>query len=345
MDTPPAFPPSPPPLPPAAVGYSDRRTGLIVFGILEIVMGAFIALLAPVTWAGQALAARQNPGMSGSFIAPTIFMELGLAGGLIWLGIGSIQCRRWARTLVLSLAWIALCGGVLGFGFLIYMVSSGAMAETFRQQSAASGQPLPEGAFGVIAAIALITSLIFYVGIPGTLVLFYRSPHVKATCEARDPVPRWTDRCPVPVLAICILQLFSAVYLSLMPRVLGAFPFFGFVVTGWPSWLLWGSLIVFCVYAATGFYRLNARVWLAYTASMCVWGLSSIITFLRIPALDYYRQAGFPDKELQFLAASPLMRGNSLVWTMLPSMVIFLGFLLFLRRYFPAQTDSSPPSS
>ena len=55
---------------------------------------------------------------------------------------------------------------------------------------------MPPGTLALIKFFAIATTFVIYIVIPGVAVLFYRSPHVKHTCEVRDPVERWTDRCP-----------------------------------------------------------------------------------------------------------------------------------------------------
>ena len=43
----------PPPVIPQASDFKDRRSGLIVFGILEIILGALAALIIPLMLLGQ----------------------------------------------------------------------------------------------------------------------------------------------------------------------------------------------------------------------------------------------------------------------------------------------------
>src|SRR5438876_987340 len=45
---------------PASLEFKDRRTGLIVFGILEILLGGLAALMIPLMVFGQVLAAKAN---------------------------------------------------------------------------------------------------------------------------------------------------------------------------------------------------------------------------------------------------------------------------------------------
>ena len=67
----------------------------------------------------------------------------------------------------------------------------------------AAGQPqLPPVAKLMIVLIPFLMMGFVFVLLPIAWVLFYRSRHVQATCEARDPVARWTDACPLPVLAL-----------------------------------------------------------------------------------------------------------------------------------------------
>src|SRR5262245_62039640 len=91
-DVPPILPPS----------YRDRSTGLILFGILEILVGVLCLLMAGVMVLGQMTLAR-SPGAPANMqmLMPGMLFYAWIAVAMVWLGIGSIQCRRWARALVL----------------------------------------------------------------------------------------------------------------------------------------------------------------------------------------------------------------------------------------------------
>jgi len=79
------------PLP--ASPYQDRKTGLLAFGIFEILLGAFFILMLLASLLGQFVAARR-PDLAGNFdqrsLLYTFFLMGGMAGAFIWLGIGSI---------------------------------------------------------------------------------------------------------------------------------------------------------------------------------------------------------------------------------------------------------------
>ena len=78
------------------------------------------------------------------------------------------------------------------------------MLENIRA-TATPGQPaMPAAAIGVIMVITCLMFGFFFIALPAVWIFFYKSRHVKATCEARDPVTRWTDACPLPVLGLCL---------------------------------------------------------------------------------------------------------------------------------------------
>ena len=61
---------------PLSPAFKERRTGLIIFGILMIILGCFVALMVPLILLGQ-LIAQSAPGMEPMplrFILPGVFM-------------------------------------------------------------------------------------------------------------------------------------------------------------------------------------------------------------------------------------------------------------------------------
>ena len=324
--------PTPPQVQPA---YHDRHTGLIVFGILEILAGALCALIAPLTFFGQILAAKRT---GAEFETANALLVMGIYGVmavvLIWLGIGSTLARRWARAILLCLGWIGLCIGIIALPAVFFALNS--VGDTLRAQ----GRDLPPAALAVIKLVALATTFFIYIVIPGIVVLFYRSPHVRRTCEVRDPVIRWTDRCPLPVLALCLIKGLGAAMLLLMLPVFGrVFPLAGTLVQGWPARLLWLGVIAFMIYATRGFYRLDLRTWWIYLIGALLLWSSSLATFLRIDLIDYYRLMGLPERQLERMAHNPLISHGPLLGLSLLSMAAFLSYLLYVKRYFPTATD------
>ena len=229
--------PIPEPIPAIApvTAFKNRSTGLIIFGILTILLGC-VAGLFVLLMLVQATVVKNPNAAPLSTTLMVIFIYGALAVGLIWLGIGSIMARRWARALLLIFSWVWL---IIGIIVEISMVVI--MPKVFANLPAnANGQPaLPPGTItGVIVVMTLICGF-FFILLPAIWIFFYRSPHVKATCETRDPVTCWTDACPLPVLALCLWLLFAVPMLLIMPIVgHGVIPFFGMLLSGVPGSLL-----------------------------------------------------------------------------------------------------------
>jgi hypothetical protein len=324
--------------PPLAQPFKDKKTGLLVFGIFEILLGTLCGLLLLVSVLGQ-LAMAHRPEMAGRVdqraLLPTVAMMGGMALAFVWLGIGSIQARRWARAIGLCLGWIGLLIGVFSGTMLIWMLPQ--MDAAMRQNFQQTGQQVPDAALLVMKVVMVATMLVFYVVIPGALVLFYRSRHVKLTCEARDPVPRWTDRCPLPVLAVVLIQAFGAAGMLLMLPVYGrAFPLFGLIITGLPSTGMYLAFAAFSAYAARGFYRLQSRAFWLYFTVMVVFGVSAAVTFSGGRLMAYYQAIGLPEAQLRQMEQMPMMHSNGLIEFCLPSWLFFFGYLFWLKKYFVA---------
>jgi hypothetical protein len=316
----------------------DRRGGLIVFGVFEILGGAFFAFSLPMMVLGEFLTSRQQARpFDLAALAPIIVMYLVLAVGLVCLGIGSIRGRRWARALLLVLGWVALAGGSVAL--IVIATSLDGFEELVRQQTRQQGgQEMPAIAMTIMKAIMITSMLVFYVVIPGALVLFYRSPHVKRTCERLDPVERWTDRAPLPIIGACALMVFGAVAMLFTPQFGGVMPLFGEAITGWPARLLWLGFAAISLYAARGFYRLDYRAWKIYLAFVifCAVNYAASLSMLGFEA--YFAATGVSGWQLDQIKGNPLFERLA-GWMPLVAMVPFTGFVLYLRRYFVAAKD------
>jgi hypothetical protein len=76
----------------------------MVFGILTLLLGCLAGLFVPLMLFGQMMAAKapNAPPTNTAAILPAVVIYGCLAAALIWLGIGSIKARRWARALFQS---------------------------------------------------------------------------------------------------------------------------------------------------------------------------------------------------------------------------------------------------
>ena len=313
----------------------DRRTGLMIFGILVILLGLCVGLMAPLMLVGQVMAQRV-PGMEPTpmrFVLPAIFMYLGLAAGFIWLGIGSTMCRRWARALLLILSWMWLLGGIVGIVVLALI-----LPQIFAGPwpGAQPGMPpLPEPARLAITVVVLAISSVIYVVIPSGLVVFYRSRHVKTTCEIRDPVARWTDACPLPVLALSLmLGLGAATMPLMMVGYHSIVPCFGTYLSGAPGAVILLVTMILYGWGARANYKLNMAGWWVTLLGFGLWMLSAAVTFARVGMLPMYELMEFPKTQLDLMRQMGFLNGPYLCVMMLVLWLPFFGFLIYTRKFF-----------
>lgn len=317
---------------PVVAEAKDRLAGLIVFGIFEILLGALFAVMVPLTLFSMAVMAvadkKAAATMTVGSLLPSLVLYLLLATWLVWMGIGSILARRWARALMLVSSWLWLVCGIMGVGGLVIVLPG-------MQEQMSGGGQVPRQMVTIIQYVTIGIMTIFYLIIPGAFVLFYGSRHTKATCERRDPRIRWTDKCPLPVLAV---SLMAGAWAACMP-VVGfygwAVPCFGTILTGGAGAAV--SLAWLCLfgYVAWGTYRLRMDAWWCAVLAVVAWGVSSGLTFSRAGGLlAFYEKMGFSGPQLAAMKSSmqplePWMMLLSGAWT-----AVALIYLLYVRRYF-----------
>lgn len=277
----------------------DRSVGLIVFGILQIGVGLACATLALGVIASTELAARA--GASTGAVGAIIFAYGLVALHFIACGIGSIRARRWARALSLAVAALWLAGGIVATIAAVAIVP----------------KIVPNPPLVALTAVLLV----LFVALPLAIVLFYKRADVRETCERRDPKTRWTDRVPVPVLAVVIVMAFAAGWL-LVNLSTPVVPLFGTILTGAPAALALLALAVLCAFLAVGLYRLKESAWWALVLLQvggCVVAGASM--------------ANTP---------GPIYR-DPVVWTIVvATWVGYFAFLIYLRRYFAGGRDDRP---
>ena len=310
--------------------FKDRKTGLVVFGILQIIFGGFCALMVPLMIFGMiASTVLDNSAaapMSTTMMIPALLLYVLLAVWFICMGIGSIKARRWARALVLVSSCFWLISGVSGLIFMLLLLPD------MYEKMGESGQ-MPPVVARIMKYVLTGFMTVFYVIIPAVLVLFYGSKNVKATCEFRDPRVRWTDKCPLPVLALSFIFGFWAVSIPFTVFYGSAIPFFGFILTG-----LSGAGVVLLVmlvagYVAWGTYRLSINAWWCAVLLITAWALSTAITFSRVSILDFYEKMNFPEQQLDTMKQFSISQDYMVLFLGLWA-VAFMGYLLYTRRYF-----------
>jgi hypothetical protein len=321
--------------PPASTpALPDRSTRLMLFGIFQIVLGCLCGLMGLMMLVGSVLGpmARvpQGEAINAQSMIPAIAFYLVLAVAFIWLGVGSIRARRWAWTLTVVLSWMWLIVGVVGFAAFV-LFAGPIMSAAMEQQA-----KMPPQALLVIQIIAGAVVACIYILLPAIFLIFYHRESVRATCLRRDPQIRWTDRCPMPVLALSILLALSVVS---MPSALvygPVMPLFGVFVSG-PA----GAAVILLVtaamaYFAWGTYRLQMAAWWGMLLLGIVGALNGVVTFSRTDLMEMYEKMRIPAAQLEMMRKSGMIETMSrwMPWMGLVGGAVWLGYLLYVRRYF-----------
>lgn len=319
---------------PPPVLYKDRSAGLTIFGILTILKGGIVSLFIPLILFGTAASAKTT-GTPSQFptILPAVLLYGPLAIALVWLGIGSVMARRWARALLLIYSWNWLVMGVIIGGFMAVILPA-----TFANLPAgtADGHAAvsPAVMTGILIGMFVFFGIIWVI-LPAIWTFFYSSRHVKATCERCDPVTRWTDACPLPVLAVCLWQGFSMLIMLAAPFTShGVMPFFGIFLTGLPGVLFCVILAAVWGYSAWLMYRMDVRGWWIILVGLCLVIVSNLLTFSHHDISEMYRLMDYPETQIAQIQMSPLFTGNRQAWFMTFSTTPILAYLLFIKKYF-----------
>jgi len=317
----------------------DRKTGLVVFGIFEILLGVFIALMVPVMIFGLAVSSALAKGSASSVSAgtmiPALLFYVLLATWFIWMGIGSIQARRWARALLLVTSWYWLISGVMALVFMLGFLSD------MYDQMGKSGQ-MPRQIAAVMKYVMIGFVAVFHIIIPGVFVLFYGSRHTKATCEHRDTRIRWTDKCPLQVLAVSLMSGCGAVCMPLMGFYGWVIPFFGFILTGFVGAVVALVTSVLLGYVAWGMYRSSVKAWWCAVVMMTAWGVSCCVTVSQVNLMDVYKKMNLPDQQLEVMKQFPFFSGHSMVLFCGVWVVAVLAYLVYARKYLSWQENGNP---
>jgi len=178
-----------------------------------------------------------------------------------------------------------------------------------------------------------------YVVIPGVLTFFHSRPSVRRTLAARDPQPAWTDACPLPVLGMAAFFIMGALG-CLSGAVMGVFPAFGVILSGWAGSLVMlasGSLLA---WLAWGFYRLRMQAWWAGLGWILVSGISTTYTFTQIGMDALYAKMGMSGETLNLmLRMAPAMK--FLGWSSAAVAAITAAYLFYLLRFFQRATKAA----
>jgi hypothetical protein len=269
----------------------DRSLGLIAFGVVQILIGLACAAIVLYVASGSDVAVREGPA-GGAAVASSLTAYGVAAVYFVAVGVGSIRKRRWARALSLVVSAMWLVAGIVTLLLL---------------------PALPQRTASLVVA-----AIIGLIAVPLALVLFYRQPSARETCEAADK-PRWTDRIPLPVLAVVIMLAFGS--LALLANLANpVLTLFAMHITGAPAALTLLALAILCAWLAIQIYRLHESAWWTLLLLQVIGCVVAIISLLRPTSVEVGR--------------SPLF-----VTIVVATWVGYFAYLLFIRRYFAVRME------
>jgi hypothetical protein len=320
-----------PPIPTAV--YPDRSERLMVAGILQVFLGCLCGLMAlfmlAIPFLGLLTKAPQPQPMNTQAIMQGMVFYALMAVVLIWLGIGLALARRWAWTLTVVLSWVWLTLGV--FGVVLVILMGPMMSASIAQE----GKMPPEVTMIMAAAIGAFTGC-FYILLPGGFLLLCQSTAVRATCVRRDPKVPWTDRCPMPVLPLSIMLALTAISMPLALISGNAMLLFGVFLSGPVGAAAYLLIALFMVCLAWGTYRLKMAAWWGMLLTGIAGGVNTVFIFSGNNLMTLYEKLNMPPEQLELFRKTGFFVAMSRwgPWMSLVGGAAWLGYLLYVRRYF-----------
>ena len=198
----------------------------------------------------------------------------------------------------------------------------------------AAGGQMPQNVMMATQIVMTIFMFIIYIFFPCILIMFYAGKNVKATVETRNPKPSWTDRCPLPVLALTLLFAGSILSVIQMASYNFLAAFFGVLLTGAEGAAVLAVVTVLLIYIAVGIYKLKMHAWWTALLVVVAGAVSNVMTFSRISIFDFYRKMGFPEQQIEMIRETGIANILGMKWYTLSWSVVFVIYLLLVRKYF-----------
>lgn len=280
----------------------DRSVGLLVFGALDILFGLFCFALAMMLLI--AVSAVGLGGMKPVHFAMAMGFLCFLTGWFCVMGMGSLRGRRWARALLLVGGWMTIFFGTMSLALALYVLPEVYNLLVDR------GSLSPAVVLGLLY-FAIFVLVLLQVVFPAVGILFYGSKSVQATCERLNPNRSWTDRYPLPLLAMgfisgtgCLSIVFAATTNYLVF-------FYGHVISGMSGFLAMAAVSLGCGYVGWGAFSRNMHAWWGAYLLIVLVAASMMLTFSELDIAVMYAQMGYTAEQIenleQFLPFNPAM--------------------------------------
>ncbi len=320
--------------------YKNRRGWLIFFGVVEILIGLVAVIFATLMWllrvlpqTSQAVRAAQPP--AAIFVASFIYVLV--AAFFLVAGTGSIQCKNWARVMMLigSACWMVM--GLFTVAVVLFIVP----------RIMASQGRLPPGARGMVIIVMTVMVALLGVLLPLVFLVFYTRKSVKATClahakaEAAEaaaagaPVAVPARAFPLPLIVLIVWEALGVLGSFSMMRLSGTVVF-GVALRGGAVVGLVLTSAALGGLAAWLMYQRKLLGWQIALVKVLFWLTSSLVTMATRNVDEIYAQLLVKPDQQQLLKLFP----HFAVYSFVGGLVLAAGFLALLfycRKFF------SPP--
>jgi len=317
---------------------SGRRR-LVAGGIIQVIAGVISALLAAAMLLASLIVGDMEEEHLASVVNRSLVYSLLFYGGItawmITMGLGSLSLKRWARALTLVVMWPGFVLGaytaITSFLFLPDML-----------QSFSPGEDVPAELLSVVTYFSMGMIFVIYIGFPGLLVLLYTGKRTREACEYYQPLPVWTDKRPLPVLAACFLFCFQTIGFVPLFLVLDAFPLFGTLVKGPVGIALIGTTLLLCVPLTWGFYQLRPLAWWGTLALSLFLFSTFSVTFFQMDGLELMRLFGFTDQDMQQVQVGDFLNSPIFNVQIIGFPILLLAFFGYTKRFFKKGEEPLP---
>jgi len=318
---------------------ADRRGGLIFFGIVQILLGCLAFLMVLLMLISHAITRHMSgvPHNPVRFLGHGIFIYVATGACLLVLGIGSTQCRRWAQALTLVINWIVMLAGVVAT-----LVMAVFFPRLMMMVSARDAHPIPHGMMLFMSVFVIGILAFFTVLMPLIFVIFYSRGSVRATCERRDSVTRWTDPVPLMVLALVVIYIWAAFNAVAQAVFIPVVPVFGIYVSGPAGAAICLALSAILVLLTFGIYRREMRAWWAALALKVIAVVSCVTTFAHSNLADLYSRMGVSGPGIDLVIAHGQKFQRLMTMGVIGVSVAGMVYLLIVRHYFSAPAPLPP---
>jgi len=308
----------------------DRSVGLVVFGTIDIFFGIFcfaLAMLLLVVVSSMGLGALKP--IHFKMVEGFLFF---LTGWFIVMGLGSIKAQRWARALLLVGAWMAIFFGTLALALILYVLPE-------MYSIMAVPEFLSPGATLGMLYFAVFGLVLLQVVFPIVGIFFYGSASVHATCDRINPKPVWTDRRPLPLLAMAFISATGCLSIVIAAPANYIVFFFGHIIDGVPGFFVVALVSVACGYVGWGAVTRRMHAWWGAYALVFLISSSLMLTFSELDMATIYAHMGYSAEQTENLQrfypfSSAMLTYMACVWGIMACI-----YLLWVRDCFRPEKD------